>query len=121
LKLNINGAPTNLIDIRPASVKIIISCLVLTAPTMVLPNDSLTPPAELVAVGVQSILDSEVENLTSSGSSSVEPIGLQPNAITCLSISDIIICKTFVGGLLAPPIAVASTALVVTPDDSSHT
>ena len=82
LKLNINGAPTNRIDISPASVKIIISCLVLTAPTIVLPNDSLTPPAELVAVGVQSILDSEVENLTSNGSSSVEPIGLQPNAIT---------------------------------------
>ena len=55
---------------------------VLSAPIIKLPVDNCTPPAEFVAVGVQSTALSASEKRTNSGSIVEEPIGLHPNAIT---------------------------------------
>ena len=45
LNENINGAPTNLIECKPESVQIRISCRVLNAPTILLPLLLLVPSA----------------------------------------------------------------------------
>ena len=46
--------------------------------------------------------------------------GSAPKTIKCLSVSEVITCKAFVGTLLAPEIPDNSTALVVRPSLSSH-
>ena len=120
VKENIKGSPTKRIEIIPTSVQISISCLVLKAPTIEEPCDSWTPPAWFVAVGVQSTALSLSENLTNKGSIVEEPIALAPKAITCLSTSDVIICKQAVGTSLAPVSDDKATALVVNPSDLSQ-
>ena len=76
------------------SVQIKISCLDLIPPTIKDPVDSLTLPAELVAVGSKSSSFSEVEKATNIGSITPvrEPleIGSAPKTTKCLSVSDVI-------------------------------
>jgi len=49
---NTKGGPINCIEYKEVSVNITISCLVLTAPTISEPDESLKPPAVLLVFGV---------------------------------------------------------------------
>ena len=102
------------------SVKINISCLVLTAPTINDPAGRVTPPAVFVAVGVQSKGFSWSDHLMKRGSIEDDPIAFVPNAIVCLSVSDTIIWRETIGQSDAAALLANVAALVVRPALSSQ-
>ena len=120
----VKGAPTNCIEYTDVSVKITTSCLALSPPTILEPEDNLTDPAVLVMIGSKSSSFSWSEKATNIGS--IEPvralpdIGSAPKTIRCLSTSEVITCNPTVGTRLAPAISDNWTALVLVPLFSSQ-
>ena len=106
------------------SVNTTISCLDLTAPTILEPLDNRKDPAVFVINGSNSSSFSWSLKAINIGSTApllaLPEIGSAPNTIKCLSTSEVITCRPKVGTKLAPVIPDIGTALVSVPSFSNH-